>query len=83
MQFLPLRARAALTRHWRLSPARASTVAEAIENAASVELLSLTEMRFHFPSSQLWYERIGGLIKSVTAIRRPHRVPRQAQPLRF
>jgi hypothetical protein len=69
MQFLPLRARAALTRHWPLSPARASTVAEAVENAASVELLSLTEMRFYFPSSELWYERIGGLVKSVTAIR--------------
>jgi hypothetical protein len=69
MQFLPLRARAALTRHWPLSPARASSVAEAVENAASVELLSLTEMRAYFPSSQLWYERIGGLVKSVTAIR--------------
>jgi hypothetical protein len=69
MQFLPLRARATLTRRWPLSPARASTVAEAVENAASVELLSLTEMRFYFPSSQIWYERIGGLVKSVTAIR--------------
>jgi hypothetical protein len=69
MQFLPLRARAALTRHWPLSPARANNMADAIENAASVELVSLTEMRFYFPSSQLWYERIGGLVKSVTAIR--------------
>jgi hypothetical protein len=69
MQFLPLRARAALTRRWPLSPARASTTTGAVENAAWVELLSLTEMRFYFPSSQLWYERIGGLVKSVTAIR--------------
>jgi len=69
MQFLPLRARAALTRRWPLSPARASTVAEAVKKAASVELLSLTEMRLYFPSSEIWYERIGGLVKSVTAIR--------------
>lgn len=69
MQFLPLRARAVLTRHWPLSPGRASSVAEAVENAASVELLSVTEMRCYFPSSQIWYERLGGLVKSLTAIR--------------
>jgi hypothetical protein len=69
MQFLPLRVRASLTRHWPLSPARADTLAEAVENAASVELLSMTEMRAYFPSSELWYERMAGLVKSVTAIR--------------
>ncbi len=69
MQFLPLRARAALTRYWPLSPGRASNLAEAVENAAWVELLSATEMRAYFPSSRIWYERIGGLVKSVTAIR--------------
>src|SRR6266536_182803 len=69
MQFLPLRARATLTRRWPLSPARASTVAEAVENAASVELLSLTEMRVYVPSSHIWHERIGGRVKSITAMR--------------
>jgi hypothetical protein len=69
MQFLPLRARAELTRRWPLSPGRADNLPEAIANAASVELLSLTEMRSYFPGSRLWYERFGGLIKSVVAIR--------------
>ena len=69
MQFLPLRARAALTRHWPLSPGRASSIAEAVENAAGVELLSVTEMRSYFPCSRIWFERSGGLVKSVTAVR--------------
>ncbi|MEU4424438.1 class I SAM-dependent methyltransferase [Actinoplanes sp. NPDC024001] len=69
MQFLPLRVRAEVTRRWPLSPGRADNLPEAIANAASVELLSLTEMRSYFPTSDLWYERFGGLIKSVVAIR--------------
>jgi len=69
MQFLPLRARAELTMRWPLSPGRADNLPEAIANAASVELLSLTEMRSYFPASRLWYERFGGLIKSVVAIK--------------
>ncbi len=69
MQFLPLRVRAELTMRWPLSPGRADNLPEAIANAASVELLSLTEMRSYFPASRLWYERFGGLIKSVVAIK--------------
>ncbi|MFI5937446.1 class I SAM-dependent methyltransferase [Actinoplanes sp. NPDC051494] len=69
MQFLPLRARAEVTRRWPLSPGRAGNLPEAIANAASVELLSITDMRAYFPGSRLWYERFGGLIKSVTAVR--------------
>jgi hypothetical protein len=68
MQFLPLRIRAEVTRRWPLSPGRADNLPEAIANAASVELLSLTEMRAYFPTSDLWYERFGGLVKSVVAI---------------
>ncbi|WP_045747052.1 SAM-dependent methyltransferase [Actinoplanes rectilineatus] len=68
MQFLPLRARAEVTRRWPLSPGRADNLPEAIANAASVELLSLTEMRSYFPESSFWYEKAAGLIKSVTAI---------------
>lgn len=69
MQFLPLRARAAITQHWPLSPGRATNLRDAVANAASVELLSITEMRSYFPESTLWYERFGLLVKSLTAIR--------------
>ena len=69
MQFLPLRARAEVTRRWPLSPGRADNLPEAIANAASVELISITDMRSYFPTSRLWYERAGGLVKSITAFR--------------
>lgn len=69
MQFLPLRVRAAITQYWPLSPARAGNLRDAVGNAASVELLSITEMRSYFPDSTLWYERFGPLVKSITAIR--------------
>lgn len=69
MQFLPLRVRAAITQHWPLSPARATNLSDAVGNAASVELLSITEMRSYFPESTIWCERFGLLVKSLTAIR--------------
>ena len=69
MQFLPLRVRAAITQHWPLSPARATNLRDAVGNAASVELLSVTEMQTYFPESIIWYERFGPLVKSLTAIR--------------
>jgi hypothetical protein len=69
MQFMPLRARAAITRHWPLSPARAGNLRDAVANAASVELLSITEMRSYFPESILWYERFGPVVKSLVAFR--------------
>jgi hypothetical protein len=69
MQFLPLRVRAAITQHWPLSPARARDLRDAVSNAASVELLSITEMRNYFPESTIWYERFGPLVKSLTAFR--------------
>jgi hypothetical protein len=53
MQFLPLRARAAITQHWPLSPRRARGLRDVVGNAASVELLSITEMRSYFPSRPL------------------------------
>lgn len=69
MQFLPMRVRAGITQHWPLSPGRASDFRDAVGNAASVELLSKTEMRTYFPDSTIWCERFGPFIKSLTAIR--------------
>ena len=69
MQFLPLRIRAAITQHWPLSPGRARDLRDAVGNAASVELLSITEMRSYFPESAIWYEWFELLVKSLTAIR--------------
>jgi hypothetical protein len=68
-QFLPFRARTALTEHWDLGhmPARKDR-ALAAELVASVELISATEMRSYFPESQIWFERFFGLPKSLVAV---------------
>jgi hypothetical protein len=36
-----------------------------------VELLSLTEMRHYFVDSDIRFERVGGLIKSIIAVQEP------------
>jgi len=69
-QFLPFRMRLAITRRWSIGhqPALKDT-AQAAELVSSVELISATEMRAYFPDSEIWFERIGGLPKSLVAIR--------------
>lgn len=69
-QFLPLPARAWVTQNWALSrnAIPASDHASAVEAALGVELLSATEMRSLFPDALIWYERVGGLPKSITAV---------------
>jgi hypothetical protein len=42
---------------------------EAAEIVASTELISATEMRTYFPTSDIWFERIAGIPKSMVAIR--------------
>jgi hypothetical protein len=69
MQFLPLRARTVVVRRWPYGYFHTDDQAAAVDKAMSVDLLSLTEMRALFPESQMWHERIVGLIKSVVAIR--------------
>lgn len=68
MQFLPLRARAAIVRSWPLSHSGARPeTATAI--ALETELISITEMRHYFPGSQIVRERFGPLVKSLVAVR--------------
>jgi hypothetical protein len=69
-QFLPFRARLLICQHWSTlhEPARKDR-AEAAELVASTELISATEMRTYFPESEIWYERIAGLPKSLVAIK--------------
>jgi hypothetical protein len=68
-QFLPFRARVMVCQHWdTLKTPAVKDVAEAAESVASVELISATEMRTYFPTSEIWFERIAGLPKSLVAI---------------
>jgi hypothetical protein len=69
-QFLPFRARVGVCQHWNtLHVPAVKDRAEAEAMVASVELISATEMRSYFPTSEIWYERIAGLPKSLVAIK--------------
>jgi len=67
-QFLPLAARAGLSQRWPLLHTRSASWPEAVEMALEVELVSITEMRHLFPNSEIYRERLGGLIKSLIAV---------------
>ncbi|GAA5085873.1 hypothetical protein HNP84_009660 [Thermocatellispora tengchongensis] len=69
-QFMPLAARTAVLRRWPLVHTPSSDRDTALRHAMEVELLSVTEMRHYFPSSRLRYERMGGLVKSIIAVKR-------------
>jgi hypothetical protein len=69
-QFLPFRMRQVITLHWTAGhQQRTKDNAEAAELVASVELMSATEMRAYFPTSEMWFERVAGVPKSIVAIR--------------
>ena len=67
LQFLPLPARAYTIRRWPLSPARPDAE-QSVRDSLEVELLSKTEMKVLFGTSEMYEERIGGITKSLTAV---------------
>ena len=68
MQFLPVAARVAVARSWPVG-GRSATVRDAAARALGTELLSRTAMRYYFPDSTLWNERVLGMTKSLVAIK--------------
>ncbi len=69
-QFLPFRMRVLICQHWSmLNMPACQDPAEAADLVASTELISGTEMRTYFPNSEIWYERIAGIPKSLVAIK--------------
>jgi hypothetical protein len=68
-QFLPLAIRAEVSRKWPLVHTKSSSRREGLEAAMGVELLSRSEMAYYFPSSRICSERVGGLTKSLVAIK--------------
>ncbi|MFG1879946.1 hypothetical protein ACGFIV_34455 [Sphaerisporangium sp. NPDC049003] len=68
-QYLPIAARTALLRRWPLVHTPTSDRDAARNIVMEVELLSITEMRHYFPSSEIRFERLAGLVKSVLAIK--------------
>ena len=67
-QFMPLAMRARFSMLWPLH-SRDANFHEAVVTQMNTELLDITLMRLYFPQSQLRYERMAGLVKSVTAVK--------------
>ncbi len=68
-QFLPLPARARLSRIWPLMHTRSHSRSESVATALAVELIGKTELRHLFPDAEIRAERLLGLTKSLVAIR--------------
>jgi hypothetical protein len=68
MQFLPVRARAAVARRWPLSHVKSTDVRNALDGVLWTELVDRTQMRYYFPDSTIRSERLMGLTKSLIAV---------------
>ena len=71
MQFLPVRARTTVAEKWPLSHTPPSSFEVARETVLWTELISVSELRVYFPDSEIFKERMGGLTKSITAVKAP------------
>jgi hypothetical protein len=70
LQFLPRGAQAKVLLRWPLGSGRyVADRQDALERALDIDLLSIAEMRRYFPDATLHMERIGGLVKSLVAVR--------------
>jgi hypothetical protein len=68
-QFLPLWLRSQILRYWPLAHTRASSFEQEVATQLGTELLGVTHLRHYFPASDVHYERFGGLVKSIVAVR--------------
>jgi hypothetical protein len=70
-QFLPVRARGSLHRHWPIGSqaGRSDSREKAVGMVLDVELLSRSSMSYYFPESEILRERVAGLTKSLIAVR--------------
>lgn len=70
LQFLPVAGRARAAQHWPLAHTRPASISEALDAVQWTDLIGITELRSYFPESCVVHERIGGLTKSIVAVRR-------------
>lgn len=68
-QFLPISVRAEMVRRWPLAHERVYTRVDALAQVLTIELISSTELRYLFPLSLIWHERLAGISKSIVAIK--------------
>ncbi|MBO0881735.1 MAG: methyltransferase type 11 [Mycobacterium sp.] len=69
-QFMPATARAGVARRWPLLHTPSSDRTNAVSTVLSTELIGRTEMKFYFPDSVIYSERIAGVTKSLIAVKR-------------
>jgi Methyltransferase domain len=69
-QFLPVKARATVVRRWPLVHTPNIDRDRALREALGVELLSITDLKYYFPDSQIRHDRLAGLVKSLIAVKR-------------
>lgn len=67
-QQLPVPLRVRIAEHWPRKDAGRSFT-DSYDHTSWIELLSITDMRMYFPGAELWYERFGGLVKSLVAVK--------------
>lgn len=68
-QFLPLKSRSYLAPRWPLGHTRGWDARDATTEVMAIDLLSIFAMREYFPDSDIILERVGGVPKSMIAIR--------------
>lgn len=64
---LPVAARAAILRRWKLTHQHVEDPREALGRALRIELLSRAELHYLFPESEVLYERFAGVPKAIVA----------------
>jgi hypothetical protein len=70
LQFLPFEMRVCLTQKWPIGHCVTNSRERALVFVSDVELIGKTQMRVHFPQSDIWMERWRGFPKSMVAIKR-------------
>ncbi|GGU07004.1 class I SAM-dependent methyltransferase [Nocardioides albus] len=68
-QFLPVAARVAIGRRWKLVHTPTQDAASMTSSVLSVELVGVTELRHLFPQSEVRRERFVALTKSIIAVK--------------
>jgi hypothetical protein len=68
-QYLPTRAQLAIAKRWRLGHKEPrDRLSETLEQVMNVELLDRTSFAHYFPHSNIFFEKVAGLPKSLVAL---------------
>ncbi|HEX2213943.1 MAG TPA: class I SAM-dependent methyltransferase [Mycobacterium sp.] len=69
IQWLPYEARIQVSLRWNRGHVRTYTRDDAQAQVDEIDLVGISQMRGYFPTSDVWFERFAGLVKSLVAVR--------------